>query len=183
MATALTIEAEVHDGGTLSYQWYRNESNSATGGTSIPGATSESYMPSTAAAGTTYYYCVAMNTNDSAAGAKTATVTSQVATITVTQAAPTEYVILFNANGGTVSPDSATTVGRKLENLPTPTRSGYTFDGWYTEQSGGEKVSGDTVLEQSTTLYAHWTEKGGSTVVPAALPAIRLLSRRAGAEK
>ena len=43
--------------------------------------------------------------------------------------------------------------------LPSPSRSGYTFDGWYSAASGGKKVgsAGDTVtLESNETYYAHW---------------------------
>lgn len=41
--------------------------------------------------------------------------------------------------------------------LPTPTRDGYTFLGWYTEASGGTKVSGSTYTPSgNVTLYAHW---------------------------
>ena len=41
--------------------------------------------------------------------------------------------------------------------LPTPSRSGYTFDGWYTSSSGGSKVTSGTMITGNTTLYAHWT--------------------------
>ena len=44
--------------GTLVYQWYKNTSNSTTGGTLISGANAASYSPSTAAKGESYYYCV-----------------------------------------------------------------------------------------------------------------------------
>ena len=39
--------------------------------------------------------------------------------------------------------------------LPTPTRTGYTFDGWYT--SDGTKLSQTFTPTAATTLYAHWT--------------------------
>ena len=45
----------------------------------------------------------------------------------------------------------------KLSALPTPTRGGYTFDGWFTEQNGGTAVTAETVYDKNTTLYAHWT--------------------------
>lgn len=32
----------------------------------------------------------------------------------------------------------------------------YTFDGWYTKPSGGEKIDVSTVFEADTTVYAHW---------------------------
>ena len=43
--------------------------------------------------------------------------------------------------------------------LPTPERTGYMFDGWFTEPSGGSEVTnGSTVTTtESHTLYAHWT--------------------------
>ena len=42
--------------------------------------------------------------------------------------------------------------------LPTPTRSGYTFDGWYTAKDGGTKVSEPLKVTANITLYAHWTK-------------------------
>ncbi|GEM_PF-4854219 len=42
--------------------------------------------------------------------------------------------------------------------LPTPHRTGYTFDGWYTAPTGGTKVNGSTYKPtEDTILYAHWT--------------------------
>ena len=49
-ATALSITASAS--GTLSYQWYKNTSNSTSGGTAISGATSSSYTPDISTAGT-----------------------------------------------------------------------------------------------------------------------------------
>ena len=42
--------------------------------------------------------------------------------------------------------------------MPTPTRSGYTFQGWYTSQSGGSKVSSSTKITGNTTIYAQWKQ-------------------------
>jgi len=57
--TALSVAvANADPAGTLSYQWYSNTVNSTLGGSAIPGATSDSYAPAAAAAGTTFYYCV-----------------------------------------------------------------------------------------------------------------------------
>ncbi len=66
--------------------------------------------------------------------------------------------ITFDANGGTVTEESATTeASGKLATLPTPSHDGsYYFDGWYTEAEGGEKVTIDTVFSSATTIYAHW---------------------------
>ena len=66
--------------------------------------------------------------------------------------------INFDANGGSVQPTSATTVNYKLASLPTPTRSGYVFDGWFTQETDGEKVTTDTVFIAETTIYAQWSD-------------------------
>ncbi|CBL19702.1 leucine-rich repeat protein [Ruminococcus sp. SR1/5] len=48
----------------------------------------------------------------------------------------------------------------KYGTLPTPTRGGYYFLGWYTKASGGSKVTASKVfkLTKNQTLYAHWTK-------------------------
>ena len=52
----------------------------------------------------------------------------------------------------------STTENKQLGTLTTPVRTGYTFDGWYTKQTGGEKVSSTTVVlkQNKVTYYAHW---------------------------
>ena len=76
--------------------------------------------------------------------------------------APTEFIVTFDGNGGTPSVGSMTTTDRKLTSLPSASRSGsYSFDGWYTEKSGGTKVTTDTEFHANTTVYAHWTYTGG----------------------
>ncbi len=81
---------------------------------------------------------------------------------TVTPPAPTEFTITFDGNGGTPSDSSMTTTNQKLPSLPSASRSGsYSFDGWYTEKSGGTKVTTDTVFSANTTVCAHWTYIGG----------------------
>ena len=74
-ATALSVEATVSDGGTLSYQWYKDS-------TVISGATSASYTPDTKTAGTFTYKVVVTNTNNNVNGKTTATAESS-ATVTV----------------------------------------------------------------------------------------------------
>ena len=79
---------------------------------------------------------------------------------------PVKHTITFNANGGSVSPETMETdENGKLSELPTPTRDGYTFDGWYDAKDGGSKVSADKIYTESTTIYAHWTKNssGGGT--------------------
>ena len=68
--------------------------------------------------------------------------------------------VTFNPNGGSVSPTTKTvTIGSTYGTLPTPTRTYYNFDGWYTSATGGNKVTASTTVTATSnhTLYAHWT--------------------------
>ena len=83
-----------------------------------------------------------------------------VATWEQQQVVPTTYTVSFDANGGSVTPASAETNAEgKLATLPTPTRSGYRFNGWYTAKIGGTAITNNTVFTADTTVYAHWTKK------------------------
>lgn len=68
------------------------------------------------------------------------------------------YTLTYDANGGSVSPTSATRASNAtLGTLPTPSRTGYTFAGWFTAASGGTQVSSSTVMGAGNrTIYAHW---------------------------
>ena len=71
------------------------------------------------------------------------------------------YTVTFDANGGTAEPKPQTVIyGSTYGKLPTLTRDGYTFAGWFTEQNGGTKVMADTKVKTAKdhTLYAHWTQ-------------------------
>ena len=79
-----------------------------------------------------------------------------------TSPAPTELTVTFDGNGGTPSVGSMTTTNQKLSSLPDASRSGsYSFDGWYTEKSGGRKITTATVFSANATVYAHWTYTSG----------------------
>ena len=73
---------------------------------------------------------------------------------------PTEYTVTFDGNDGTPSVGSMTTTKQKLISLPDASRSKHSFNGWYTEKSGGTKITTDTVFSANTTVYAHWTHTG-----------------------
>ncbi|HHV09437.1 MAG TPA: InlB B-repeat-containing protein [Clostridiales bacterium] len=73
------------------------------------------------------------------------------------------YTVNFNATGGTVPiPTLDVTHGSAYGSLPTPERINYTFNGWYTEPTGGTKISAGTVarIYGTQTLYAQWTGIG-----------------------
>ena len=67
-----------------------------------------------------------------------------------------QFTVTFDANNGQVSPTSKTvTFGDKYGEIPVPTRSGFTFLGWY----NGENVfTAETIAEsaQDITLRARW---------------------------
>ena len=67
--------------------------------------------------------------------------------------------IVFAPNGGRVSSGSKTVIcGKTYGALPTPTRRGYTFAGWYTAKSGGSRIGSSSVVRttRDQTLYARW---------------------------
>lgn len=57
--------------------------------------------------------------------------------------------------------DQTTTATRKegttLGSIGNPSWTGHTFDGWYTEETDGEKVTANTVITKDLDVYAHWT--------------------------
>ena len=71
-----------------------------------------------------------------------------------------QYTITYNTNGGsgTMTPTSYT-IETATFDLPTPTKTGYTFEGWYTASDfSGSKVT--QIAQGSTgnkTFYAQWT--------------------------
>lgn len=69
-------------------------------------------------------------------------------------------IVTFDPNGGYLPASERTRMvaaGSALGELPTPTRTGFTFDGWYTEPDGGETVTAETVVPlRHVTYYAHW---------------------------
>ncbi len=69
--------------------------------------------------------------------------------------------VSFDANGGTVDAEAKLiALNSTYGELPTPSRDYYTFDGWYTAASGGEKITADSLMNSTTdvVLYAHWTQ-------------------------
>lgn len=84
-------------------------------------------------------------------------------------------LVALDANGGKIDTTSGqvstknytATYGSKYNFLPTPTRTGgYKFVGWYTEETGGTKVTSDTTVTTAKDhiLYAHWS------LIPAKAP-------------
>ena len=79
------------------------------------------------------------------------------------------FTVTASATGGSIpsttgwtgtgaSAQKSVVVNSTYGTLPTPTKTGYTFDGWYTAESGGSKIlSSSTVTTAANhTIYAHW---------------------------
>ena len=70
----------------------------------------------------------------------------------------TIVTVSFDANGGTVDTASIEVEsGSTIPSMPSATKTGYKFDGWFTEKTGGTKVDTTTVINENLTVYAHWT--------------------------
>lgn len=78
------------------------------------------------------------------------------------------YILTINAGEGILTATSGWEIigntatktfnyGSSYGTLPTPTRTGYVFLGWYTSATGGTKVTSNTTMGDSNTeVFAHW---------------------------
>ncbi len=155
---------------TLYAHWTANsytvtlDANGGTGGTTSVSATYDSAMPSATAPTRTGYTFTGYYYNDTQYydGSMTSTHTWDRASATTLQAHWTinNYTLTYDVNGGNaLSPDhKSVTYNTAYGELPTPTRTGYTFGGWYTQAIGGDAVSSETIMGAAdVTIHAHWT--------------------------
>ena len=80
-------------------------------------------------------------------------------TVVISQAARNSCTVTLKVNGGSLGGKSNkiyVTKGKAVGTLTKPTRSGYTFKGWYTKKSGGTKITTKTKITKNVTYYAHW---------------------------
>lgn len=70
----------------------------------------------------------------------------------------TTIKMTYNSAGGTGCYYGSVVTGSTYGTLCTPTREGYSFDGWYTALSGGTKITSSSSVSSSSdfTIYAHW---------------------------
>lgn len=73
------------------------------------------------------------------------------------------YTVTFNLNyKGASDPETVEVEEGQMVSAPiNPSRSGYTFGGWYTKISGGTKFDFNTTITDDLTLYARWTGASG----------------------
>ncbi len=78
------------------------------------------------------------------------------------------YTVAFDTNGGSAVADAHVKSGATVEKPAAPTRSGYRFGGWYTDQALKHVYDFSAPVTASMTLYAKWTKtsSGGTTSRP-----------------
>ena len=100
-----------------------------------------------------------MLTDSEGRGLSVWTITSNVTVEPKWQGVP--YTIYFNANGGEVeTTNKIVTFGLPYGEMPTPTKAGYRFVGWYTALENGEVVDFSTIVNFETehVLYAIYSK-------------------------
>lgn len=139
VGTVVTLTATLNGNPSPSIQWYSNTTASTLGGTAIDGATEETYNPSTATAGTFYFYAVASNSQgDATSELQTIVVKNQVATPT------------FDPNGSYFEDSKQVTISCTTEDatIHYSTDNGATWTAY----------TGVLVFTESTTLQAKATK-------------------------
>jgi len=78
--------------------------------------------------------------------------------------------VTFLTEGGSDIADEHLKVGEKVQKPADPTRTGYTFDGWFTDKECTQAYNFESPVNADITLYAKWTENkpsdSGSTTEP-----------------
>lgn len=106
--------------------------------------------------------------NDSTEATTNLTLSSTEYTADITLTAtwkPNTYQVTFKnhgADGGDTTASKNVTYDGTYGNLPVPTRTGYTFKGWYTEENGqGTEIKADTVVKTASAhiLHAYWKDE------------------------
>lgn len=70
------------------------------------------------------------------------------------------WTVAFNSNGGSACDTKfVATADGKLVKPADPTRDGYTFGGWYTDEACMQAYDFSTPVTADLTLYAKWTKK------------------------
>ena len=70
-----------------------------------------------------------------------------------------KYTLSFDSKGGSFVQAVSAFAGETVQLTQKPTRSGYTFDGWYTNSSYTGTPITSIVLTDNTTLYAKWSKE------------------------
>ena len=97
---------------------------------------------------------------------------------TVQPGGDVEYLVTvtFDSQGGSEVASQTVTVGTVATRPADPTRSGYSFQGWYTAADGDTEWNFNNPIPEDMTLYAHWSRSssggGGGSSRPTYPPTI-----------
>lgn len=84
-----------------------------------------------------------------------------------------QYTVSFDSSGGTAIADVPVNYGSTISEPTTPTRTGYTFNGWYTNAGRTQLFNFATAITANLQLYAEWItnqyivsfNSGGGTLI------------------
>ena len=74
-------------------------------------------------------------------------------------AAKASYTVTFNSNGGTAVKAQTVRNGARASRPAGPTKSGYTFKGWYSDKSLTKAFNFNSTVKSNLTLYAKWEKR------------------------
>lgn len=82
------------------------------------------------------------------------------------------YIVSFDSNGGTLCDAVAYEYNSEYGELPTPTKAGYNFSGWYFDSNLTDEVDSKDIVDATgdRILYAKWTERKINSLAIASLP-------------
>ncbi len=75
----------------------------------------------------------------------------------------TSYTVKFNTNGGSQVANQSVDRNDKVEMPDSPTKDGYIFDGWYTNDALTTAYNFESPVVKGFTLYAKWKEDSSSS--------------------
>lgn len=163
--TVNSITANTHITPVFEINTYTVSFN-GNGGTS-PAAVSKTHgatigtLPTSSRASTAEYNYVFLGWSTSSGGSvnvsASTTITGNTTFYAVWRADRRSYTVTFNANGGSGGGSQSIAYGSTVASYAAPTKTGYTFTGWWTAASGGTKVSFPATVYGNITYYAQWS--------------------------
>jgi len=148
-AGGITLNWQDNSDNEETFSIYRKEGSGSFTLLLSVAANTTAYTDATAEAGKTYTYYV-RSVKVGVTGAN-----SNEATATMT-AAPTTFTVTFNSNGGSAVATQTVATGGKATKPADPTRTGYTFGGWYADSGLNTVFDFNAVIAANITLYAKW---------------------------
>jgi uncharacterized repeat protein (TIGR02543 family) len=138
------------------------DANGGTGSMSNQSASAATNLTSNSFSRTGYSFS-GWNTSSNGSGTSYANSASYPFTSNTTlyaQWTANNLAVTYDSQGGSAISSGSTTTGGTISTSPgTPTKTGYTFNGWFTAASGGSAITFPYTHGQTAnfTLYAQWT--------------------------